>query len=328
MSMKNLSLKERVETLEKEINGEKLQHEMIRKANDYRRDYSGYLRNAVITDALRVGKDSDGGYLVPDEMEAGLVEAIKEHNVVRRVANVFTTSKLLKETLAGKTLKGAWVDEGERLSFSDTDFYQVVIDAHKNGCIVRLTDELVEDTDFDIENYIINSVGQDIGKLEEEAFLSGDGDHKPRGVLLDAQVGVETKEINSDIIADLYYSLGQAYRKNAAWIMSKDAVEKVRKIKNYGGRPIWQPALTEGEPDLLFGREVYVANEMPGILPGNCPIAFGDFSFYWIGDRGNRSIKRLNELYADKGMVGYRITHRVDGKLIVPEAVKTLKIVA
>ncbi len=328
MSMKNLSLKERVETLEKEINGEKLQHEMIRKANDYKRDYKGYLRNAEITDALRVGKDSDGGYLVPDEMEAGIVEAIKEHNVVRRVANVFTTSKHLKETLAGKTLKGAWVDEGERLSFSDTDFYQVIIDAHKNGCIVRVSDELIEDTGFDLEKHIIKSVGDDIGRLEEEAFLTGDGENKPRGVLLDAQVGVETKEINADIIADLYYSLNQVYRKKASWIMSENAEEQIRRIKNYGGRSIWEPALTEGTPDLLFGRPVYVAEQMPGVLPGNCPIAFGDFSYYWIGDRGNRSIKRLNELYADKGMVGYRITHRVDGKLIVPEAVKTLKIVA
>ena len=325
---KVMNLKEKLEKLEKEINGEKLQREMVRRANDYRKDYTAYIKEAKITDALSVGKDSEGGYLVPDEMEDKIVEALEEHNVMRKVANVITTKKALNLVCAGNKPQGIWVEEGAHVTFSDMDFYKVAINAHKNGCIIKVTDELVEDAAFDIENYIIRSVGESIGELEEEAFLSGDGINKPRGVLLDAPVGVEAKQITGDILMDLFSSLKGPYNRNAVWIMSEAAKDAIQRLKAYNGRPLWQPDITKKAPGILFGRSVYVAEQMPGILPGNCPIAFGDFSFYWIGDRGNRSIKRLNELYADKGMVGYRITHRVDGKLIVPEAVKTLKIVA
>ena len=328
--MKNtyLTMKERLENLEKEINSEQLQREMIRKANNYRRDFKGYLQDAEITDSLKVGKDKEGGFLVPDEMEDKIVEALKEHNVIRKIANVITTEQALNLVCGDDKPQGIWVDEGENFTFSDMSFYNVVIDAHKNGCLIRVTDELVEDSGFDIENYIIKSLGESIGSLEEAAFLTGDGNSKPRGVLVDAQVGAETKELTADVVVDLYSNLKSPYRENGVWVMSDDAEKQIRRIKNYGGRPIWEPDLTKKTPGKLLGRPVYVAEQMPGILPGNCPIAFGDFSYYWIGDRGNRAIKRLNELYADKGMVGYRITHRVDGKLIVPEAVKTLKIVA
>lgn len=328
MKRTDLTMKERLAAFEKEINGEMLQHEMVRKANNYRKDYTAYIKDAKVTDALTVGKDTEGGYLVPDEMEEKIGEALKENNVMRKVANVITTKKALNLVCAGNKPQGIWVDEGAPITFSDMDFYKVVIDAHKNGCIVRVTDELVEDAGFNIEKYIIKCVGEKIGALEEEAFLLGDGNNKPRGVLLDAPVGAEAKQITGDDLMNLLNSLGGAYYKNAVWIMSDAAEEAIRRLKAYNGKPLWQPDLTKNAPGMLFGKPVYVASEMPGILPGNCPIAFGDFSYYWIGDRGNRAIKRLNELYADKGMVGYRITHRVDGKLIVPEAVKTLKIVA
>ena len=324
--MRKMMLEERFEKLKKEINGEKVQHEMVRKISDYTRDYKGYLKDAEITDALKVGKDKDGGYLVPDELEKGIVEALKENNVIRKIATVITTEKLLKLVGSGENLTGAWIEEGEQLQFSETDFYQVIIDAHKNGCIVKVTDELLEDSGFDIEKYIIKSVGEAIGDIEEEAFLIGNGEHKPRGVLIDAPVGVEAAELTADNVIDLYYSLDRKYRKNAVFIMSDAAEQQLRKFKNNNGRPIWEPDPTKKTPGKLFGKQVYVVNDMPKVLPGNCPIACGDFSYYWIGDRGNRAIKRLNEIYSENGMVGYRITHRVDGKLIVPEAVKTLKI--
>ncbi len=324
----NISLKERVEALEREINGEKLQAEMIRKAKEYSKDYSGYLRNAEITDALKVGKDSEGGYLVPDEMEDSLVEALEESSVIRSLSNVVSTKgpHMVDTFVKGPT--GYWVDEGGPITFSDAEFYQVVLDAHKVGVMIGVTEELLEDSGFDVEKHIVKKMGQAVGELEEEAFVNGNGTNKPRGFLLDAEVGTEANELSGDALVMLQSSVRGKFGKNAVWVMSEEAERELRKIKSYGGRPLWQPDMTKGAPDRIFGKPVYVCKSMPKVLPGNCPIAYGDFSYYWIGERGKRSIKRLGERYADRGLVAYRYFHRVDGKLIIPEAIKTLKIAA
>ncbi len=323
-----LSIKEKMADLEKEINSEKLQQDMIRKVKTYRNDYRNYLKDAEVTDALKVGKDVDGGYLVPDEMEKGIVEALADHNVVRKLATVFTTNRTLRVPGPGNKPVAVWEEEGGELSFSDMDFYQVVIDAHKDGYTVKVTEELLDDSGFFVEKYIIDSSGQSIGELEEEAFVNGDGVHKPRGFLQDAEVGVEVTELNSDALIDLYASVRAPYQKKGAWIISDEVANQLSRMKYANGRRIWEPDLTKKTPGMLLGKPVFVTKAMPGILPGNSVIAFGDFSYYLIGDRGKRAVKRLNELYAANGEIGFRVTHRVDGKLALPEAVKTLKIVA
>ncbi|MBO4899219.1 MAG: phage major capsid protein [Lachnospiraceae bacterium] len=324
----NISLKERVDALEREINGEKLQAEMLRKAKQYRKDYRGYLRNAEITDSLKVGKESEGGYLVPDEMEEGLVEALEQNNVIRKLSTVVSTNAPRKVDTYVKGPTGYWVDEGGPITFSDAEFYQVVLDAHKCGAMMGVTEELLEDSGFDIEKYIIEELGECVGDKEEEAFVNGNGTTMPRGFLLDAEVGAEANELSGDALITLQSSVRGKIGMNAVWVMSEEAEQQLRKIKNFNGRPLWQPDMTKGAPDRIFGKPVYVCKAMPKVLPGNCPIAYGDFSYYWIGERGKRSIKRLGERYADRGIVAYRYFHRVDGKLILPDAIKTLKIAA
>ena len=76
----------------------------------------------------------------------------------------------------------------------------------------------------------------------------------------------------------------------------------------------------------LFGYPVHICDFMDNVVPGGIPVMFGNFSYYWIGDRGKRVIKRLVERYADRGQVAFITTERVDAKLVLPEAVKLLKV--
>jgi len=252
MELKVSDLNERMEALEKVINGEKIKREMVRKIETYKRDYRNYLENAEITDSLKVCKDENGGYLVPDEMEEGLVEALSESNVIRKVATVVTTSKTLKLLEEGKKPMAAWADEGAPLVFTDIDFYQVIIDAHKNGAIVKVSDELLADSGFDIEKYLIKQVGESIGYLEEDAFINGNGTHRPRGFLLDAEVGAEVSELTADSLIDLYTSFSQVYRQNAVWIMNDEAETALRKFKTHNGRFIWEEDVTKKTPGKLL----------------------------------------------------------------------------
>lgn len=168
----------------------------------------------------------------------------------------------------------------------------------------------------------------------KDAFLNGDGVGKPLGLFSDkgggevAVTAASATAITADEIINLVYSLKRPYRKNAKFIMNDQTIAALRKLKDNNGAYLWQPSLQAGEVDRLFGYEVYTSPYVPTIATGKPVIAFGDFSYYNIGDRGTRSFAELKELYAGNGMVGFVAKERVDGKLILPEAVQILKMKA
>lgn len=198
----------------------------------------------------------------------------------------------------------------------------------------KVTEELLYDNAFGLESYIIEQFGKALSNAEEDAFLNGDGVGKPLGLLSDkggGEVAITTASataITADEIINLVYSLKRPYRKNAKFIMNDQTIAALRKLKDNNGAYLWQPSLQAGEVDRLFGYEVYTSPYVPIIAAGKPVIAFGDFSYYNIGDRGTRSFAELKELYAGNGMVGFVAKERVDGKLILPEAVQILKMKA
>ena len=282
-----------------------------------------------VTDTLSIGKDTEGGYLVPDEFEKRLVAALQEENFFRTLASVIQTSsgerKIPVVTGHGEA---AWMDEGGQYPESDDAFGQVTIGAYKLGTAIKVSEELINDSVFDIESYIANEFARRVGTKEEEAFLAGDGKNKPMGVFSSAESGVTTAgaAITFDDVMDLYHSLRTPYRSKAVWILNDTTVKALRKLKDNNGNYIWQPSVQLGQPDMILNRPYYTSPFVPDIAAGKKVIAFGDFSYYWIADRQGRSFKRLNELYAPNGQVGFLASERVDGKLILPEAVKTLAI--
>ena len=156
----------------------------------------------------------------------------------------------------------------------------------------------------------IRSFGQAIANAEEEAFLVGDGNGKPTGLLhptLGGQIGITTagNSVTADEVLDLIYKLKRPYRTSAAFIMADSTLAVIRKLKDGTGQYFWQPALTAGEPDRLLGFPVYTSQFVPAVAAGQPVMAFGDFSYYNIGDRGTRSFAALHELYAGVGQVAF-----------------------
>ena len=282
--------------------------------------------------ALSEGVDSEGGYLVPDEFENTLVSGMEEEGSIRSLAHVFTTSNGVHKIPVVRTKGSAnWIDEGGSYGDSDDVFGQEQIDAHKVGTVIKVSEELLNDSAFDLEKYFQEEFARRIGAKEEEAFIVGDGNKKPTGILNvtgGAEIGVTAaseKAITADEIIDLYYSIKAPYRKNAVWILNDSTVRAVRKLKDSNGQYLWQPALHEGDHETLLGKKILTSPYMPEIAAGAKVIMFGDLSFYWIGDRQGITFKRLNERYADMGQVGFLASKRVDGKLVLPEAIKVLQ---
>lgn len=306
-----------------------------RASEEYKANFWNAMRSKVplpsVVNALEEGMDSEGGYLVPDEYERTLVEALEEENVFRQMAKVIRTSSGDRKIPVVAT-KGtaSWIDEEGAYTESDDSFGQVSIGAYKVGTMIKVSEELLNDSVFDLESYIAKEFARRIGAKEEEAFFTGDGSGKPLGVLAatgGAETGVtaaSSTAVTADELMDLFYSLKSPYRKKAVWVLNDSTIKAVRKLKDSTGQYLWQPSLVAGTPDTLLGRPVKTSAYMPVIATGAKTIAFGDFSYYWIADRQGRSFKRLNELYAANGQVGFLGSQRVDGKLVLSEAVKVL----
>ena len=288
-----------------------------------------------VQNALQVGTDSEGGYLVPDEFERTLVEALQEENIFRQLATIITTSSGDRKIPVVAT-KGtaSWVDEEGAIPESDDAFGQVSIGAYKLATMIKVSEELLNDSVFNLEQYIAKEFGRRIGAKEEEAFFVGDGTGKPTGIFNatgGAGVGITTASataITIDEIMDLFYSLKSPYRKNAVFVTNDATVKAIRKLKDGNGQYLWQPSLTAGQPDTILNRPLKTSAYVPAIASAAKTIAFGDFSYYWVADRQGRSFQRLNELFAVNGQVGFKATQRVDGKLILAEAVKVLQMKA
>ena len=213
---------------------------------------------------------------------------------------------------------------------SDDSFGQISLGAHKVASIIKVSEELLKDSVFDVESYIAAEFARRVGDAEEAAFINGDGAGKPIGLLHStngAAAGVTAASataFTADELIDLVYSLKAPYRKHALFLFNDQTLKAIRKLKDGNGQFLWQPGLQAGQPNTLLGYRYETSYHMPLIGAGAKPILFGDFSSYWIADREGRSIKRLNELYAATGQIGFRVTQRLDGRLVQQEGMKCL----
>ena len=304
----------------------------FRATDEYKQDMLTAMRTRFrnISNVLQEGNDQQGGYLVPVEYDNRLIDVLNEENIMRSLATKITTSGEHKINIAATKPAAAWIEEGGALTFGDATFDQIMMDAYKLHVAIKVTEELLYDAAFNLEGYIIDQFGKALANAEEDAFLNGDGKGKPAGIfdtVMGGQYSLTTSgtSISADDIISLVYTLKRPYRKSAAFITNDKTLASLRKLKDNNGAYLWQPSLTAGEPDRLFGYAVYTSQFAPEASAGKAAMAFGDFSYYNIGDRGSRSMQELKELFAGNGMVGYVMKERVDGRLILPEAVQILK---
>ena len=225
----------------------------------------------------------------------------------------------------------SWIDEEAAYPESDDSFGQVSIGAYKLATMIKVSEELLNDSVFDLPSYIAPRVCPPhrgrrgrcvLQRQRPRASRWHPRGHGRRGDRRHRRQAPTA--ITMDEVIDLFYSLRAPYRRNAVFIMNVSTVKAIRKLKNGNGDYLWQPSVTAGTPDTLLNRPVYTSSYMPAIAASNKVILFGDLGYYWVADREGRSFKRLNELYAATGQVGFQSSERVDGKLVLAEAVKVL----
>lgn len=305
------------------------------------------LHDLEVKAALRTDSDPDGGYLVPEEMASEIDRVVGTVSAMRELATVLpvgtdTYKKLVNMGGAGS----GWVGEKEARPETDTPtLRELIFNAQELYANPATTQKALDDARLDIATWLANEVSIEFAEQEGEAFISGNGVNKPRGIL-----GYETvanasyswgkigfvktgvaaaltdgSNNGSDAMISLYYALKQQYRNGASWLMSDAVVEQVRKFKNGDGTYLWSPATMAGEVPTFLGKPVRTDDNMDPVAASKFPIAFGNFQrAYLIIDRFGTRV--LRDPYTNKPYVHFYTTKRVGGGIQNFEAMKLLKV--
>ncbi len=282
--------------------------------------------------------DNEGGYLITRGMTDHIVSNIAESSPMRSLASITTISGDALEVIEDfDQAYSGWTLETE--SRDETKAPQVgkkVIPVHEIYAQPKATQKLLDDASIDVEQWLSGKLVDSFTRLENSAFISGDGVGKPKGILsyedgltsdkVEQIVTQKAGTLDAESIMQLFFALKENFAVKGKFLMNRSAVQAIRMLKDTtSGRYLWQPGLKEAAPDTLLGCEIVQAADMPGVASGNVAMAFGDFqSAYQIVDR--QGIRILRDPFTDKPFVKFYATKRVGGAVVNGNALKLLKI--
>lgn len=276
---------------------------------------------------LNVGTAGQGKNLVPTDFLRRLYDYLEAASGIRRTnATILTTAGGEPLQIPTVTAHGtaAIVGEGTALAAADPAFGQVTLGSYKYGQLVQITNELLADSGVDVLGFLAKDMGRALGRATGLAYVRGSGTNAPHGVGIRAGTATATIQTTSTGVpsygnlVDCVYSVIEEYRMNdASWVMLDSFEGVIRKITDTQGRPLWQPVVQAGEPDMLLGYPVINDRNMTaaGTAAGT-PAFFGDFEPYYIRDAGNIRIERSDEFAFSSDIVTYRGIMRTDADLI------------
>ncbi len=292
--------------------------------------FTGFLRTGDKTEvkALTVA-NSTGEILAPETVSKNILEKIAEFSPMRNISQVIQMNgPLLQLPRLVTEVAPAAVAEGGLKAESEPTFEQIDLKPHEMGVMVPVSQTLLEDSHIDLSSYLGNHIARRFGQLESTWLINGTGLNAPEGVLNSAEVATnEVMALTSDAIIDHFYDVKTAYSVNGSWLMNRNTMASVRKLKGADGQYIWQPSIAAGQPATLMGRPVYEAVDMPDAVAGSPFAIFGDFSVgYAIADRVNFTVIRDDITGAQSGIVKFIARRRVGGRVVMGEALSKLSL--
>lgn len=279
------------------------------------------------TQEENVKLSDSSAHILPAAQANSYTEELKKENFFRSLGMVIPMyeSDYAVHMLATDA-KPTWVEENAEILEDEEILGNYKFGSHKLVSIAKIHLDLLSDHGFDFETWLLKKYAQRFGKAEVNAFVNGNGVNQPVGILADnggAEISKTTNssDITFDEVIELFHSVEPKLRDKAVWVMNDTTAFTLRTLKDSNGNYLWHPS-----SDKLLGKRVIICNAMPNITSGAKPIAFGDFSFYWITERTPFAVHPLYEKYMSSSHRGYVGVEYLDGKLIRPDAVKVLKI--
>lgn len=281
--------------------------------------------------------DSKGGFTVPTEFRNRVVETMKAFGGVANIATVFETdggAPITWVTTDGTADEGVMIGETEEGGDKDMDFGQVAIGAKKmTSKTIKISDELLTDSGVDVIGLISRRIGSRLGRGEAKQLLNGDGQgNNIKGLTMQLTGGVTSAVAGSITHGDLLklkHSVDPAYRAgNTRWVFNDNTLLGFKELKDGNGRPLWLPDVAGVAPATIDGDQYQIDQGMPDVAAGKKAVLYGDFSYFQIRRVKGMALRRLDEKYAEAGLVGFLMFHRFDALLEDTAAVKALTLKA
>lgn len=300
----------------------------MRHGNNVTAEQAVAIRNAMSTTT-----SAEGGFTVPSEIAALVIDKLKAFGGMREVSEIMTTdggNSLNFPTSDGTAEVGEIVGENAAAALGEVTFGTIALPVYKySSKKIALPVELIQDSAIDVIAFVVNRLATRLARIQNTHFTVGTGTAQPTGAITAAAAGKtgatgQTVTVTYDDLVDLKHSVNRAYRSGAKFMMNDLSVAIVSKLKDTTGRPIWVPALTLGAPDTLLGFAVQTNDDVAVMAASARSIAFGDFSSYKIRDVSNStSIRRFDDsAFALNGQVGFCGWTRSGGNLIDTAAVR------
>lgn len=281
--------------------------------------------------------DTKGGFTVPTEFRNRVVEAMKAFGGVANISTVFETDSgnpITWATTDGTLDEGVMIGETEEGGDKDIDFGQIQIGAKKmTSKTIKISDELLQDSGVDIVGMIGRRIGSRLGRGEAKQLLNGDGQgNNIKGLLMQVKGGSNSAVVGSIGHSDLLrlkHSVDPAYRAGRAhWLFNDNTLLGLKELKDNTGRPLWLPDVAGVAPATIDGDQYQIDQGMPDVAASNKAVLYGDFSYFQIRRVKGMALRRLDEKYAEAGLVGFLMFHRFDALLEDTAAVKALSVKA
>lgn len=348
---------ERLETLEKEAAGKHLEDLDRRvgapsgdKGKEYREAYRTWFTNGAdaLTQEQRellkekrgtstqvVGTTTLGGYSVPQGFLAEMEVAMKDYSGIFQAADIFRTASgnaLLIPTEDDTTTEANLVAEAASITVQDLTLGQKQMDAYKYATQMKLSWELMQDSAFDMDAETRRAFGPRFGRAINSSCTTGTGSAQPNGVVTASALGktaASATAITFNEIVDLLHSVDPAYRDSpkSGFMLHDNILAALKKIQLGSGdtTPLWLPSVRDGEPDKILGKRFWINQGMASALTTGLKVMlFGNFDKYRIRLVQDLLVLRLNERYADNGLVGFIGYMRWDGECVNTAAIKHL----
>lgn len=272
---------------------------------------------------LDSGKKGTGGYVLPTLSEDKFDKKLKSESKFRQLATCIY-APFGSSTIHAKmnSDSATWVAPDGTIPIYDAidDFSFYSVNDHKLAVLMQLDSSFLHDNRYTFESYITNRLVKDFSRAEEYGFVQGTGENMPTGILAEtggADIGVTTDTLGYDDVIHLFFSVKPEYREKGVWLMSDETALTLRTLKDNSGNYLWRDS-----DDTILGEKVIISEYMTN----EKPIAFGDFSYYWVVDRTPLTVQVLRERFFETDQIGYLACEQLDGKLIRKEAIKVLQI--
>lgn len=291
---------------------------------------------------LQAGSLIEGGsFVAPQEWVNELIKAMDNLTFIRRLGRVFKLGSAVSLGVPTLTADPADADWTTELGTGSNDTTMKTGKRElKPGPIakrIKLSEMLLQHSVINVEDLVRERFAYVFGITEERAFLTGNGAAQPLGLFTASASGISTGRdmstdntttaITFDGLKNNQYNVKPQYQARAGWLLHRDAVKMIAKIKDTTNQYIWEPSTQVGQPDLLLGRPVYQSEYVPNTFTTGLYVGmFGDFAHYWIAETMNFRVKRLVELYAEANQVGFIARSEVDGMPVLEEAFSRIKL--